>query len=54
MSTYDDEIEKEIIERQQYLEEVLSSGPNKDIEEKIKREISSRFGELQKIKEMLN
>ena len=47
------QIENEILERQQYLEDVLSKGPNKQIEEKMKMEIATRFGELQKIKEML-
>jgi len=49
-----DQVEGEILERQKYLEDVLSAGLNVQIEDKIKKEIADRFNDLQKIRKMMN
>ena len=47
-----DQIAIEIDERQQFLEDMTKQGPNKDVEERMKKEIVERIAELQKIKEL--
>ena len=43
---------EEIEERQAHLEEVVRLGGNKEIESRLKGEIVSRVGELQRIREI--
>ena len=47
-----DQITIEIEERQKFLEDMTKQGPNKEVEDRMKREIVDRIGELQKIKEL--
>lgn len=49
-----DQIAIEIEERQQFLEEMTKTGPNKEVEDRMKKEIVERIAELQKIKELQN
>ena len=47
-----DEIVAEIEERQSFLEEMSKHGINKEVEARMKKEITDRVGELQRIKEL--
>ena len=47
-----DQITIEIEERQTFLEDMSKNGPNKEVEDRMKKEIVERIAELQKIKEL--
>ena len=49
-----DSVVYEIEDRQKFLEDMTKAGPNKEVEERMKQEIVSRIGELQKIRELIN
>ena len=49
-----DSVVDEIEERQEYLDTLQEGVGKKDIEARIKNEIVSRIGELQKIRELQN